>query len=315
MDPELTVDAVKNYGGNTTMLIADDPSYNAEHITISPQTMKVATGLADNADLFQKYYMGTDNNYHFISVEGKYFKNGSVAAGTWPADISDRDHKFYEADTEGGIFGDGHLSYTEGFRNCELTGYGYAEHTINSGKILNTFQRMDMLRLKDNCIKLLGARDYATSSTDVTPYSISRVAEIQMVSSLDGNQPLIVRMQKRDDGSDDPDDPFLFGHKMRNYLGLSNNIRYVGAIKTNDDFSTAKWHGKDGELGTGEYSGLSYKDVKTDYLKYHQYAQGISGNSSVAKDEVKYQKRNDVTYKRNTIVRVNFQNLHSMVRL
>ena len=284
------VENVINYGGNTTMLIADDPSYGAEHITISPQTMKVATELADNADLFQKYYMGSDNNYHFISTEGKYFKNGP-----WPADISSTDHNFYEADTEGGIFGDGHLSYTEGFRNCELSGYGYAEHTINSGKILNTFQRMDMLRLKDNCIKLLGARDYATSSTDVTPYSISRVAEIQMVSSLDGNQPLIVRMQKRDDGSDDPDDPFLFGHKMRNYLGLSNNIRYVGAIKTNDDFATAKWHGKDGQLGTGEYSGLSYKDVKTDYLKYHQYAQGISGNSSVAKDEVKYQKRNEGT--------------------
>ena len=284
------VETVVNYGGNTTMLIADDPSYGAEHITISPQTMKVATELADNADLFQKYYMGSDDNYHFISTEGKYFKNGP-----WPADISSTDHNFYEADTEGGIFGDGHLSYTEGFRNCELTGYGYAEHTINSGKILNTFQRMDMLRLKDNCIKLLGARDYATSSTDVTPYSISRVAEIQMVSSLDGNESLTVRMQKRDDGSDDPDDPFLFGHKMRNYLGLSNNIRYVGAIKTNDDFATAKWHGKDGELGTGEYSGLSYKDVKTDYLKYHQYAQGISGNSSVAKDEVKYQKRNEGT--------------------
>ena len=284
------VETVVNYGGNTTMLIADDPSYGAEHITISPQTMKVATELAGNADLFQKYYMGSDDNYHFISTEGKYFKNGP-----WPADISRTDHNFYEADTEGGIFGDGHLSYTEGFRNCELTGYGYAEHTINSGKILNTFQRMDMLRLKDNCIKLLGARDYATSSTDVTPYSISRVAEIQMVSSLDGNKPLTVRMQKRDDGSDDPDDPFLFGHKMRNYLGLSNNIRYVGAIKTNDDFATAKWHGKDGELGTGEYSGLSYKDVKTDYLKYHQYAQGISGNSSVAKDEVKYQKRNEGT--------------------
>ena len=289
------VETVKNFGGNTTMLIADDPSYSAEHITISPQTMKVATGLADNADLFQKYYMGTDNNYHFISVEGKYFKNGSVAAGTWPADISETDHKFYEADTEGGIFGDGHLSYTEGFRNCELSGYGYASHSVSAGKILNTFQRLDMLRLKDNCIKLLGARDYATSSTDVTPYSISRVGEIQMVSSLDANQALTVRKPKLSNGNDDPTDPFLFGYKKRNYLGLSNNIRYVGAIKTNDDFATAKWHGKDGQLGTGEYSGLSYQRVKTDYLKYHQYAPGITGNSSVAKDEVRYQKRNEGT--------------------
>ena len=292
MDPELTVDAVKNYGGNTTMLIADDPSYEKEHITISPQTMKVVSGLAANADLFQKYYMGKDKNYHFISVEKTYFKNGP-----WPADISSTDHNFYEADTEGGIFGDGHLSYTEGFRNCELSGYGYANHSVSAGKILNTFQRMDMLRLTDNCIKLLGARDYATSSTDVTPYSISRVAEIQMVSSLDANQPLTVRKDKIN-GEDDPTDPFLFGYKKRNYLGLSNNIRYVGAIKTNDDFATAKWHGKDGKLGTGDYSGKSYKDVKIDYLKYHTYGQGITDNSGWPEDkknEITYQKRNEGT--------------------
>ena len=180
----------------------------------------------------------TVNRPNWVSsiVEGKYFKKGP-----WPADIAKTD-EFYEADTEGGIFGDGHLSYAEGFRNGELSGYGYAQHTINSGKVLNTFQRMDMLRLKDNCVKLLGARDYATSSTDVTPYSISRVGEIQMVSSLDADQPLTVRKPKLSNGNDDPTDPFLFGNKKRNYLGLSNNIRYVGAIKTDDDFATAKWH-------------------------------------------------------------------------
>ena len=289
---DINATTVKNYGGNTTMLIADDPAYEKEHITISPQTMKVVSGLAANADLFQKYYMGKDKNYHFISVEKTYFKNGP-----WPADISSTDHNFYEADTEGGIFGDGHLSYTEGFRNCELSGYGYANHSVSAGKILNTFQRMDMLRLTDNCIKLLGARDYATSSTDVTPYSISRVAEIQMVSSLDANQPLTVRKDKIN-GEDDPTDPFLFGYKKRNYLGLSNNIRYVGAIKTNDDFATAKWHGKDGKLGTGDYSGKSYKDVKIDYLKYHTYGQGITDNSGWPEDkknEITYQKRNEGT--------------------
>lgn len=289
---DIDATAVKNYGGNTTMLIADDPAYEKEHITISPQTMKVATGLANNADLFQKYYMGIDKNYHFISVEKTYFKNGP-----WPADISSTDHNFYEADTEGGIFGDGHLSYTEGFRNCELSGYGYANHSVSAGKILNTFQRMDMLRLTDNCIKLLGARDYATSSTDVTPYSISRVAEIQMVSSLDADQPLTVRKDKIN-GEDDPTDPFLFGYKKRNYLGLSNNIRYVGAIKTNDDFATAKWHGKDGKLGTGNYSGKSYKDVKIDYLKYHTYGKGITDDSGWPEDnknEITYQKRNEGT--------------------
>ena len=277
---DLTVETVQNYGGNTTMLIADDPSYTKEHITISPQTMKVANGLTANSDLFRYYYKDQNNEYHYISEEGKYFKKGP-----WPEDISSTDHNFYVADTDGGIFGDGHLSYTEGFRNCELTGYGYAEHTINAGKILNTFQRMDMLRLKDNCVKLLGARDYATNSTDVTPYSISRVGEIQMMSSVDGSQPLYP-------GEIDEKHKRVYKvKKVRNYLGLSNNIRYVGAIKTDDEFSTALWHGKEGELGKGEYSGKSYRFVKDDFLKYHEFV----GNNYADKNEITYQKRNEGT--------------------
>ncbi len=277
---DLTVETVQNYGGNTTMLIADDPSYTKEHITISPQTMKVANGLTANSDLFRYYYKDQNNEYHYISEEGKYFKKGP-----WPEDISSTDHNFYVADTDGGIFGDGHLSYTEGFRNCELSGYGYAEHTINAGKILNTFQRMDMLRLKDNCVKLLGARDYATNSTDVTPYSISRVGEIQMMSSVDGTKPLYP-------GEIDEKHKRVYKvKKVRNYLGLSNNIRYVGAIKTDDEFSTALWHGKEGELGEGEYSGKSYRFVKDDFLKYHEFV----GNNYADKNEITYQKRNEGT--------------------
>ena len=277
---DLTVETVQNYGGNTTMLIADDPSYTKEHITISPQTMKVANGLTANSDLFRYYYKDQNNEYHYISEEGKFFKKGP-----WPEDISSTDHNFYVADTDGGIFGDGHLSYTEGFRNCELTGYGYAEHTINAGKILNTFQRMDMLRLKDNCVKLLGARDYATNSIDVTPYSISRVGEIQMMSSVDGSQPLYP-------GEIDEKHKRVYKvKKVRNYLGLSNNIRYVGAIKTDDEFSTALWHGKEGELGKGEYSGKSYRFVKDDFLKYHEFV----GNNYADKNEITYQKRNEGT--------------------
>lgn len=282
-DFDLDEVAVKNYGGNTTMLIADDPSYNAEHITISPQTMKVATGLNANSDLFRYYYKDVNNEYHYISEEGKYFKKGP-----WPEDIHSTDHNFYVADTEGGIFGDGHLSYTEGFRNCELTGYGYASHTINAGKILNTFQRMDMLRLKDNCVKLLGARDYATNSTDVTPYSISRVGEIQMMSSVDGSQPLYPGEKDEKERKRS-----YTQKKVRNYLGLSNNIRYVGAIKTDDEFSTALWHDKEGKLGTAEngYVGKSYRYVKDDFLKYHEFV----GNDYPDKNEITYQKRNEGT--------------------
>lgn len=78
---------------------------------------------------------------------------------------------------------------------------------------------MDILRLEDNCFNVLGARDYATNVTNKTPYSIARVGEIQMFAkniALDGNK-LQGKTVKR----------------ARNYMGLANNIHYVGAVTSN----------------------------------------------------------------------------------
>lgn len=273
----------EGYGGNTTMLIADHPAStdgesgytDKEHISISRQEMQEVI-LPKGTDLFGYYYKeSTDKggNYRYIYQAGTYFYGEKMPEG---ADGT----KVYEYDGEGGVFGDGHLSYAQGFRNGELTGYGYAKHSPNSAKILNTFQRMDMLRLTDNCLVLLGARDYATNATNKTPYSIARVGEIQMRSSIKGEEAL----PKEKTGD-------TYNPRFRNYMGLSNNIHYVGAIESDVKFSD-KWHAKDGTLGTDAFAGKSYQEVKQSYIDgYYKEGNANKGKTSV------FQKRNDGTAK------------------
>jgi hypothetical protein len=115
----------RGYGGNTTVMVWDNPEAATEHITISSES------------------------------------------------------------ADGGFYGDGHLSYAEGFRSGELKGYGYAEHTVldateyakepkvevDNAKMMNTIQRLDLMRLTDNCLILNGARDYTINEVSTTPYS------------------------------------------------------------------------------------------------------------------------------------------------
>ena len=289
----------KGFGGNTTILIADrvpapetTPAAQAEasvadrdHITISRQEMKEAT-IADEQDLLGYYYKGKDEKFHYIYLAGKYFKGDDSKL---PADINETDKRIFEYDNEGGIFGDGHLSYAEGFRSADLTGYGYADHTVKSPKIINTFQRMDILRLTDNCFSLLGARDYATNATDKTPYSISRVNEIQMVSTIDGNKQLVPVAV----GTESTDGDLK---RARNYMGFANNILYVGALNSDVTFAD-KWHDGVGKLGAesdmntdNRFAGKSYQEVKQHYIDYYN-------NTANSNRERYFQARNNGTAK------------------
>lgn len=272
---ELPNGTTKGFGGNTTILVADnsDPSSTRDHITISHQEMKSIV-LPNGTDLFGYYYKHKDGNYRFISLQDSYFYGDGYDK---PVGQSDTDKNIYMYDSEGGIFGDGHQSYAEGFRSADLTGYGFAGTTINKPKIINTFQRMDILRLEDNCFNVLGARDYATNVTNKTPYSIARVGEIQMFAkniALDGN--------KLQDKS---------VNRARNYMGLANNIHYVGAVTSNVPFNEASkeaWRNDTGEVpASGDYANKSYLEVKQSYID--QYKKD--------KDEATFQKRNEGTAK------------------
>lgn len=258
------------FGGNTTILVADNSATDSDrdHIIISHQKMKSVV-LPAGTDLFGYYYMDKDDNYRYISLQDNYFYGAGYKK---PEHQSETDTNIYAYDSEGGIFGDGHQSYAAGFRSADLTGYGFAGTTINNPKIINTFQRMDILRLEDNCFNVLGARDYATNQTTKTPYSIARVGEIQMFAKN-----IALSDNKLQDKST---------KRARNYMGLANNIHYVGAVKSNVPFNDAvkePWRNNTGMVpADGEFKGKSYMDVKQDYIDKH---------------DQNFQKRNDGTAK------------------
>lgn len=260
------------FGGNTTILVADNsaPESDRDHIIISHQKMQSVV-LPTGTDLFGYYYMDKDGNYRYISLQDNYFYGDGYKK---PEHQSETDKNIYAYDSEGGIFGDGHQSYAAGFRSADLTGYGFAGTNINNPKIINTFQRMDILRLEDNCFNVLGARDYATNLTNKTPYSIARVGEIQMFAKN-----ITLTDNKLQDKST---------KRARNYMGLANNIHYVGAITSNVPFNDAvkePWRNNTGMVpADGDFKGKSYMDVKQDYIDKY------------VKDPI-FQKRNDGTAK------------------
>lgn len=258
------------FGGNTTILVADNSATDSDrdHIIISHQKMQSVV-LPTGTDLFGYYYMDKDGNYRYISLQDNYFYGDGYKK---PEHQSETDTNIYAYDSEGGIFGDGHQSYAAGFRSADLTGYGFAGTNINNPKIINTFQRMDILRLEDNCFNVLGARDYATNQTNKTPYSIARVGEIQMFAKN-----ITLTDNKLQDKST---------KRARNYMGLANNIHYVGAVTSNVPFNDADkepWRNNTGMVpADGEFKGKSYMEVKQNYIDKH---------------DQNFQKRNDGTAK------------------
>ena len=291
------------FGGNTVILVGDNK--DSEHITISHQEMQ-KIDLPEGTDLFGYYYKHYDDDeayengiytYRFISLQDKYF----YQAKQTPKLEGIKDNVFYEYDSEGGIFGDGHLSYAEGFRSTDVTGYGFAAHTIDNPKIINTFQRIDILRLEDNCFTLLGARDYTVNEINKTPYSIARVGEIKMVSNeITYNTDGSLQAAKPDNIAS-----FKYGIKARNYMGLSNNIHYVGAVVSDvpfNDKTNAPWRNHLGQVAakdqkSQEFKDMSYLEVKQKYIDDYNTNKGYVDTGNAGDIYGTFQRRNDGTAK------------------
>lgn len=262
---KLTEGTNAGFGGNTLILVGDNKdNKDTEHITISQQDLKKIS-LPNGTDLYGYYYKCWDGGkytYRFIYEQGKYFKKDQL-----PTDlVGIKENEFYEYNSEGGIFGDGHLSYAQGFRSVDITHYGFASHTIDNPKIINTLQRMDLLRLEDNCFTLLGARDYTVNEINKTPYSLARVGEIKMVATdiqLTGDK------LQAEPKTAKTSDTFKYGVKARNYMGLANNIHYVGAVKSNVSFSEDIWHNEYGEASAKSYQAFK-QEIITNYEKDKQ---------------------------------------------
>ncbi len=228
----------------------------------SDMNVNNSSTIDDNDPLYNNSTIGYGGNTTVLVWEDDYASTGA-----------DHEHiTISQESAEGGLYGDGHMSYSEGFRAGELKGYGYANHRVvavgggatevNAAKVMNTIQRLDIMRLTDNCLILNGARDYTVNAVSTTPYSISRVGELQMISGINDSGTLTT-------------DSTTIGY--RNYVGLTNNIHFVGAIKSNVSFDADYHNAKGAKTG-----GTSYRTKKKEYIDtwYRAYPNGLIDENS-----------------------------------
>lgn len=235
-------DAYVGYGGNSSVMVSDmdasDPS-NAgfqehDHIRIS-KLKATPVSVPSTGTIIGKFVLEPDGSY---THQG----DGTPQPGV----------QYYELSGDGGIYGDGHLTFCEAFRTADITRYGYADGTAKHPILMNTFQRMDLLSVNDCCLMLQGAQDFASDQIDATVYSITRINELRMNSSIDASATLGNISSPNGLGGVGLD----FDRKQqRNYLAFFNNVHYLGALVTNDDFSDSQqtFHDSDGSLGTQSY--------------------------------------------------------------
>lgn len=268
----------KEFGGNATIIVTDDtnPTNNTRrdhirisHIVANEKTLKkgenhlsyfkVAKDAVGNTitDGFGNTLYETLTNYEITEDDVTAGKNTVI-----------------ELSGDGGIFGDGHLVYCEGFRVADVTGYGYDETCIAYPALLNTFQRLDLVTITDCCFMLQGQRDFATTKPDKTIYSVTRVDEWRMNSRLlpvEGN--VIPVTGKRTDANPQGNTAEFYTPGVRNYVGFYNNVHFLGCMVSNDLFN-AGFRDANGEYHkTNEFK---YGDSFTDSDNYYNIEAGKS---------------------------------------
>ncbi len=301
------------YGGNSSIIVWDniensDPNNTdkgpsgakiQDHITIGTGHY-IAVPVRAGQDIMGKYVFEEMEGGKYEHPDGKTGDDGNVIMGHYvhqssyvltETDLASGGKyygvKFYEIESDGGIYGGGRKVYVEGFRNCDLAYYGYADYSPQYPKLLNTAQRLDLFSVTDCCLFFEGANDFATNSVDATNYSLTRIGELKMISSLIGKE--------LESGTREDRGLFNIKHekpRTRNYIAFFNDVLYVAALTSNEDFATSKFRGANGEFNnTGDFrstnspnstdlastSGQNYVDLGSDYT-YKQYKQNRIDN-------------------------------------
>lgn len=268
-----------NYGGNSSIMVGDNVSGDKDHIHISTL---IATEARFNTNDWVESNASEDvkkNTVGFNSVIGKFVKETINNKECYTHQGDGRPIKgttYYNLSGDGGIYGDGHLTFVEGFRAADITGYGYAEGTPKHPVLMNTFQRLDLLSVNDCCLMLQGAKDFATDQVDATVYSLTRVNELRMNSSIDATSTLgqiskITELQSNESSEGEQFDT----KRQRNYLAFFNNVHYMGSIITNDEFDVAKYHYGNGIVDNSN----TYQAKKASYIS--AYTNAADKNSAL----------------------------------
>lgn len=101
-------------------------------------------------------------------------------------------------ESAGGVYSDGKLTLVSGYRSIEVENYGLNFSGIANNniikdmngnpvslKLINCFQRADLLSIINSSIVLYDARDFSLSTPDGKTYSLTRIGELQILSDLD----------------------------------------------------------------------------------------------------------------------------------
>ena len=99
---------------------------------------------------------------------------------------------------------------------------------------------------------------------------------------------------------------FKYGIKARNYMGLSNNIHYVGAVVSDvpfNDKDKAPWRNHQGQVATAvdengnNFTGMSYLEVKQKYIDDYNEKKDSTDTGNAGDIYGTFQRRNDGTAK------------------
>ncbi len=273
---ENTLATTVGYGGNSNIMVGDEASNAAtrDHIHISTLKEAVAN-IPATSTVIGKFIKETVDGKEVYTHQGDHAPLGGVT--------------YYTLSGDGGLYGDGHLTFCEGFRAADVTRYGYADGTAKHPVLLNTFQRMDLISINDCCLMLQGAQDFATDQIDATMYSITRVNELRLNSSLPTTDKLGEISQQTTVGGEGAD----FGKKrQRNYMAFFNNVHYLGSIVTNDDFGDSQhhFHDKSGALDNT----ITYKAKKQEFITAYETSPLVDGKKTVSATE-DFKQRNVAT--------------------
>ncbi len=185
---------------------------------------------------------GSGDRYNYVHQSSKILEQKDI--DVIPTDPNIKVGKYYEIESDGGIYGGGRKVYVEGFRNCDLAYYGYADYSPQYPKLLNTAQRLDLFSITDCCLFFEGASDFTTNTVDGTKYSLTRIGELQMHSSIPKDQKLnpgtrgtqaqlynVLHLEPR----------------TRNYIGFFHDVLYVAALTSSESFDQ-HFRGANGEF-------------------------------------------------------------------
>lgn len=269
--PDDVLDA-KGYGGNSSVIIWDNPNNAAwdeekktyRYRTSGDKADDRSTKDINGATIKDHVSIGTGRMVEQTVEPGltdvtEYYRLDGDNYVLVPSGKAEEGKQYFSMDAEGGIYGSGRKVFVEGFRAVDIAYYGYADHTPQKPKLLPALHRADVATFTDCCAEMFGAQDFTTLGKAGSEYSINRVGELQMVSSL-AYHPSTALVK----GEEDKTNKQMLVHdkyRCRNFLGLFRNVYYLASVKSNVKFDDA-YHDQD-----GIYVDENYLNYKHDIIK------------------------------------------------